>query len=179
MTRNPVETTGETSLLKVLGNWDVLALGFGAMIGFGWVVLTGDWIGSAGSLGAVLAMVAGGAIMAVVGLTYAELTAAMPKAGGEHNFLLRGHGPPVVVRRLVGHRRRLRDHRGVRGGGSPQNRPLPLSRPQRWSSAPSPAARQTTWHRSSPAARQVSSPCSSWCRSCSSGSTSSRSPRRK
>ncbi|MGB3352040.1 MAG: APC family permease [Mycobacterium sp.] len=89
----PSGTTEETSLLKVLGNWDVLALGFGAMIGFGWVVLTGDWIGSAGTLGAVLAMAAGGAIMAVVGLTYAELTAAMPKAGGEHNFLLRGMGP--------------------------------------------------------------------------------------
>ncbi|MEE3851874.1 APC family permease [Gordonia sp. LSe1-13] len=83
----------DTSLLKVLGNWDVLALGFGAMIGFGWVVLTGEWIDSAGTLGAVLAMAAGGVIMAVVGLTYAELTAAMPKAGGEHNFLLRGMGP--------------------------------------------------------------------------------------
>lgn len=93
MERNAVDTTEEASLLKVLGNWDVLALGFGAMIGFGWVVLTGDWIGSAGTLGAVLAMTAGGVIMGVVGLTYAELTAAMPKAGGEHNFLLRGMGP--------------------------------------------------------------------------------------
>jgi amino acid transporter len=93
MERKPVDKTEDASLLKVLGNWDVLALGFGAMIGFGWVVLTGDWIGSAGTLGAVLAMTAGGVIMAVVGLTYAELTAAMPKAGGEHNFLLRGMGP--------------------------------------------------------------------------------------
>ncbi|QIV82091.1 APC family permease [Mycolicibacterium frederiksbergense] len=93
MERNAIDTTEEASLLKVLGNWDVLALGFGAMIGFGWVVLTGDWIGSAGTLGAVLAMMAGGVIMGVVGLTYAELTAAMPKAGGEHNFLLRGMGP--------------------------------------------------------------------------------------
>lgn len=87
------ESAEDTSLLKVLGNWDALALGFGAMIGFGWVVLTGGWIGSAGTLGATLAMVAGGVIMGVVGLTYAELTAAMPKAGGEHNFLLRGMGP--------------------------------------------------------------------------------------
>lgn len=83
----------DTSLLKVLGNWDALALGFGAMIGFGWVVLTGGWIGSAGTMGAALAMVTGGIIMGVVGLTYAELTASMPKAGGEHNFLLRGMGP--------------------------------------------------------------------------------------
>lgn len=93
MDTRTAERPEDSSLLKVLGNWDVLALGFGAMIGFGWVVLTGDWIGSAGTLGAVLAMTAGGVIMAVVGLTYAELTAAMPKAGGEHNFLLRGMGP--------------------------------------------------------------------------------------
>ncbi|UXA18075.1 APC family permease [Mycobacterium sp. SMC-4] len=93
MEKKIVGTTEDTSLLKVLGNWDVLALGFGAMIGFGWVVLTGGWIDSAGTLGAVLAMLVGGVIMAVVGLTYAELTAAMPKAGGEHNFLLRGMGP--------------------------------------------------------------------------------------
>ncbi|MFV9632865.1 APC family permease [Mycobacterium neumannii] len=93
MDRRTIDKPDEASLLKVLGNWDVLALGFGAMIGFGWVVLTGGWIGSAGTLGAVLAMTAGGVIMAMVGLTYAELTAAMPRAGGEHNFLLRGMGP--------------------------------------------------------------------------------------
>ncbi|MDV2980894.1 UNVERIFIED_CONTAM: APC family permease, partial [Actinomycetes bacterium ARC8] len=79
-------------LVKSLGNLDALALGFGAMIGFGWVVLTGGWLDNAGTMGAVLAMVVGGGIMAVVGLTYAELTAAMPKAGGEHNFILRALG---------------------------------------------------------------------------------------
>lgn len=79
-------------LVKSLGNLDALALGFGAMIGFGWVVLTGGWLDNAGTMGAVLAMLVGGAIMAVVGLTYAELTAAMPKAGGEHNFILRALG---------------------------------------------------------------------------------------
>ncbi|WP_262495330.1 APC family permease [Paeniglutamicibacter gangotriensis] len=81
------------SLVKALGNKDALALGFGAMIGFGWVVLTGGWLASAGTMGAVLAMLTGGLIMAVVGLTYAELTAAMPLAGGEHNFILRALGP--------------------------------------------------------------------------------------
>ncbi|MEE1620978.1 APC family permease [Zafaria sp. Z1313] len=84
---------GEPSLKKVLGRLDVLALGFGAMIGFGWVVLTGDWLSNAGTMGAVLAMVTGGVIMAVVGLTYAELCAAMPKAGGEHNYIMRAMGP--------------------------------------------------------------------------------------
>ncbi|MGP7814923.1 APC family permease [Glutamicibacter soli] len=84
---------GQVSLAKTLGNWDALALGFGAMIGFGWVVLTGGWLSSAGTLGTIVAVLVGGGIMAVVGLTYAELTASMPKAGGEHNFILRALGP--------------------------------------------------------------------------------------
>lgn len=87
------ESIGKSpGLVKSLGNLDALALGFGAMIGFGWVVLTGGWLSNAGTMGAMLAMLVGGGIMAVVGLTYAELTAAMPKAGGEHNFILRALG---------------------------------------------------------------------------------------
>lgn len=77
---------------KVLGRLDAIALGFGAMIGFGWVILTGDWLAEAGTVGAVLALVAGGLIMSVVGLVYGELVSAMPYAGGEHNYLLRGMG---------------------------------------------------------------------------------------
>lgn len=80
-------------LKKGLGAVSSYALGFGSMVGFGWVVLTGGWIQAAGTLGAVIAMIAGGLIMAVVGVIYAELTAAMPKAGGEHHFLMRGMGP--------------------------------------------------------------------------------------
>lgn len=63
------------------------------MIGFGWIVLSGHWLGSAGTLGAAMAFVVGGAIMALVGLTYSELVSAMPKAGGEHNYVMRGMGP--------------------------------------------------------------------------------------
>lgn len=77
---------------KVLGGLDAIVLGFGAMIGFGWVILTGGWINDAGTWGAVLAMLAGGGIMAVVGLVYGELVASMPAAGGEHNYLMRGMG---------------------------------------------------------------------------------------
>jgi basic amino acid/polyamine antiporter, APA family len=65
---------------------------FGAMIGFGWVVLTGGFLGDAGSLGAALAFVIGGIVVGLVGLTYAELVSAMPRAGGEHNYALRGLG---------------------------------------------------------------------------------------
>jgi APA family basic amino acid/polyamine antiporter len=79
-------------LIRTLGRWDTLAVGFGAMIGFGWVVLVGGWLTDAGTLGAALAFVAGGIVMALVGLTYAELVSAMPRAGGEHNYALRALG---------------------------------------------------------------------------------------
>lgn len=82
----------DTGFKRVLGPFDAYAIGFGAMIGFGWVVLAGDWLREAGTLGAVIAMVGGGAIMVVVGLVYAELVSAIPKAGGEHHYLLRGLG---------------------------------------------------------------------------------------
>lgn len=73
----------DQKLLKILGNRDVLALAFGAMIGWGWVVTAGLWITEAGSLGAILAFLVGGLLVVLVGLTYAELAAALPLAGGE------------------------------------------------------------------------------------------------
>src|SRR5699024_6732499 len=63
------------------------------MIEFGWVVLAKGWLVEAGPGGASLAFLVGGVIMAFVGLVYAELTSAMPKAGGAHNFILRARGP--------------------------------------------------------------------------------------
>lgn len=77
---------GEQKFLKTLGNRDVLALSFGAMIGWGWVVTTGLWITEAGSLGAILAFIIGGIVVTFVGLTYAELASAIPLAGGEHTY---------------------------------------------------------------------------------------------
>jgi len=77
---------------RVLGRLDVFTLSFGAMIGWSWVVLTGGWILQAGVMGAMLAFLLGGFIVALVGLTYAELTSAMPKVGGEHVFSYRALG---------------------------------------------------------------------------------------
>ncbi|GHE19531.1 APC family permease [Halomonas urumqiensis] len=79
-------------LSRVLARKDVLALAFGAMIGWGWIVLTGSWIESAGSLGAITAFVVGGIAIVLVGLTYAELASAMPQVGGEHVYSYRALG---------------------------------------------------------------------------------------
>ncbi|AZL08108.1 APC family permease [Brevibacterium aurantiacum] len=83
--------------VKALGSVDALFIGFGAMIGFGWVVLTGEWLSGAGTLGAILAFVVGGIIMCFVGTVYSEMVAAMPHAGGEHNYLIRAMGPRVSL----------------------------------------------------------------------------------
>ncbi|WP_353225932.1 APC family permease [Salinisphaera sp. C84B14] len=86
-------TSGDSPrFVRVLASKDVLALAFGAMIGWGWIVMTGNWIVSAGSLGAVTAFLLGGVAIVLVGLTYAELAAAMPQAGGEHVYSYRGLG---------------------------------------------------------------------------------------
>ncbi len=78
---------------KVFSAWDILVIAFGAMIGWGWVVSSGTWILDGGVLGAVLGFAIGGVMVFFVGLTYAELTAAMPQCGGEHVFSHRAMGP--------------------------------------------------------------------------------------
>ncbi len=77
---------------KVLNAWDVLVIAFGAMIGWGWVVSTGGWIEKGGVLGAAIGFVIGGIMIFFVGMTYAELTAAMPQCGGEHVFSYKAMG---------------------------------------------------------------------------------------
>lgn len=78
--------------VRVIRRKEVLALSFGAMIGWSWVALTGNWIDGAGSVGAMLAFLCGGIVVVLVGLTYAELAAAMPQAGGEHVYSHRALG---------------------------------------------------------------------------------------
>lgn len=71
---------------------DILVVAFGAMIGWGWVVSSGRWIQSSGVIGTVMGFIIGGVMIFFVGMTYAELTPAMPKVGGEHVFSYRAFG---------------------------------------------------------------------------------------
>lgn len=85
-------TQKKSEFNKVLNAWDILVIAFGAMIGWGWVVSTGGWIEKGGVIGAALGFAIGGIMIFFVGLTYAELTAAMPQCGGEHVFSYRAMG---------------------------------------------------------------------------------------
>lgn len=82
-----------TDLNKNLNTLDVLSVAFGAMIGWGWVVSSGQWIMAGGVLGTVIGFFIGGLMIYFVGLTYAELTTAMPKSGGVQNFCYAAFGP--------------------------------------------------------------------------------------
>ncbi|MDD2484165.1 MAG: APC family permease [Eubacteriales bacterium] len=77
------------SLKRVLGRTDVLTLAFGTMVGWGWVMLSGVWVSEAGVAGALLAFAFGAVLCIFVGLTYAELTSALPLAGGEMVYTYR------------------------------------------------------------------------------------------
>ncbi len=54
--------------------------------------MTGFWLTSAGSVGTLIAFAVGGFAVTLIGLTYSELAAAMPRAGGEHVYTQRALG---------------------------------------------------------------------------------------
>ncbi|MDR3296114.1 MAG: APC family permease [Clostridiales Family XIII bacterium] len=80
------------NLKRAMSNKDVLSLAFGTMIGWGWIMLAGAWVSTAGIAGAIIAFVIGAVLCIFVGMTYAELTPALPLAGGELVFAYRGLG---------------------------------------------------------------------------------------
>ncbi|MGB9729215.1 MAG: APC family permease [Thermoprotei archaeon] len=82
-------------LKKVLRSIDIFATGFGALIGWGWIVLWGDYIYSAGALMTFIGWIIAGILIIFVGLVYGELTSSMPVAGGEVAFTFRGFGTNV------------------------------------------------------------------------------------
>lgn len=80
------------NLSKALGRTDVLAIGFGTMLGWSWVMLATTWLTQAGFWGAIIAFLTGALIIMGVGAAYGELTAALPLAGGELAYIYRAMG---------------------------------------------------------------------------------------
>lgn len=93
------KTPNTPRFARVIGRREVLTLSFGAMIGWSWVLLTGDWLVRAGAMGTAIAFVVGGIAVLMISLTYAELASAMPKVGGEHVYTMRalGYTPSFIA----------------------------------------------------------------------------------
>ena len=82
----------KAGLKKELKLRQLFSLAFGTIIGVGWVTVLGKWLTQAGSLGAVLAFLAGGLVMIFIGLTYAEMAAMFPVSGGEVAYAYEAYG---------------------------------------------------------------------------------------
>ena len=70
-------------LARKLSLWNYFALGFGTMIGTGWVVVINDWLGRGGSLGAMLGFAVGGVLLLPVSYVYGEWVKRLPDSSGE------------------------------------------------------------------------------------------------
>ena len=83
-----------TELKKGLGLVHVFAIASGAMISSGLFILPGLAHAMAGP-GVIWSYVLAGILATAGALSIAELTTAMPKAGGDYFFIMRGFGPGV------------------------------------------------------------------------------------
>lgn len=71
------------NLARQLRATDYFTLGWGTMVGVGWLVIMDDWLLRGGALGALLGFVIGGALLLPIGWVYGKLVVAMPDAAGE------------------------------------------------------------------------------------------------
>ena len=72
-----------STLARRLRATDYFTLGWGTMVGVGWLVVMDDWLLRGGALGALLGFVIGGALLLPIGWVYGKLVVAMPDAAGE------------------------------------------------------------------------------------------------
>jgi APA family basic amino acid/polyamine antiporter len=75
--------TSPTTLARKLRLTDYFTLGWGAMVGVGWLVIMDDWLLRGGALGTLLGFLIGGSLLLPIGWVYGKLVAAMPDAAGE------------------------------------------------------------------------------------------------
>ncbi|HET9408611.1 MAG TPA: APC family permease [Candidatus Sulfotelmatobacter sp.] len=79
-TTTPASVSALARKLRVV---DYFTLGWGTMVGVGWLVVMDDWLTRGGALGAVLGFALGGAALLPIGWVYGKMIMAMPDAAGE------------------------------------------------------------------------------------------------
>ncbi|MFC2629275.1 MAG: APC family permease, partial [Lancefieldella rimae] len=81
---------------KSLSLFNFFTIGFGAIIGTGWVLLVGDWmILGGGPYPAMIAFAIGALFLVPIGMVFGELTAAIPISGGIIEYTDRTFGRPL------------------------------------------------------------------------------------
>ena len=72
-----------TRLARKLSITDYFSLGWGTMVGVGWLVVMDDWLLRGGPLGGILGFAIGGILLLPIGYVYGKLVVLMPDASGE------------------------------------------------------------------------------------------------
>ncbi|MGD0507925.1 MAG: APC family permease [Terriglobales bacterium] len=72
-----------TQLARKLRITDYFSLGWGTMVGVGWLVVMDDWLLRGGPLGGILGFAIGGILLLPIGYVYGKWVMAMPDAAGE------------------------------------------------------------------------------------------------
>src|ERR1700732_3788817 len=98
MRRNTIEAATKPDeppgLIRGLGGWASAAIVAGTMIGTGIFLKPSEMAAEGGSVAIVFAAWVGGGFLSMFGaLSFAELGAAIPEAGGKYAYLRRGFGP--------------------------------------------------------------------------------------
>jgi amino acid transporter len=83
------------TLARKLRATDYFTLGWGTMVGVGWLVIMDDWLLRGGALGALLGFVIGGALLLPIGWVYGKLVVAMPDAAGEIAYTSAAFSRPI------------------------------------------------------------------------------------
>ena len=90
----PSESHGHPDLKRALGIWSAAAIVVGTVIGSGIFLVPTTMVKNVGSAWMVFAVWIFGGILTLFGaLSYAELAAALPEAGGEYVYLREAYGP--------------------------------------------------------------------------------------
>ncbi|MEG2081825.1 MAG: APC family permease [Oscillospiraceae bacterium] len=94
---NATEKVPENAgMQKTLSLWNFFTIGFGAIIGTGWVLLVGDWmVIGGGPIAAMIAFAIGAVFLLPIGAVFGELTAAIPISGGIVEYVDRTFGHNV------------------------------------------------------------------------------------
>src|SRR5713101_6986376 len=95
MLNDIAQENGLITLARKLRVVDYFTLGWGTMVGVGWLVLMDDWLLRGGPLGGVLGFAIGGALLLPIGYVYGQLVMAMPDAAGEVAYTAKVFPRPV------------------------------------------------------------------------------------
>src|SRR5438552_887936 len=93
-TANTAAATGSAELVKGLRLFDATTIVMGSMIGSGIFIVSADVARQVGTPGLLLATWAISGLMTVIAaVSYGELAAMMPRAGGQYVYLREAFGP--------------------------------------------------------------------------------------